>query len=173
MRKASAVAVICLSLAAGSGFWPADLRADHDPCPHLPGWIPDDLDRILEAHRNWMIELGFVKLGPDDPEPTEPPDPAVLCRADLRDAELASAYLVEVDFRKANLSGANLSGANMIAANLTGAILAGANLDDANLFLADLRNADLTGASLRDAHLVRTNLEGAKLDDADATGVTD
>lgn len=173
MRKACAIAAICLLLSAGSGFWSADLRADHDPCPHPPGWTPADLDRILEAHRNWMIELGFVNLGPDDPEPTEAPDPAVLCHADLRDADLSGAYLVEVDFREADLSGADLSGANMIASVLTGAILAGAKLDGANLFLADLRNADLTGASLRDAHLAKTKLDGAMLNDADMTGVTD
>jgi len=146
--------------------------ADHEHCPHEAGWVPQDLERILEAHRVWMINLGYIKLGDDEPWPETEPGPAVLCRADLRGADLSGAYLVEADFREADLSGANLSGANMIASTLIDASLVEANLNGVNLFKADLHGADLTRASLKDAHLLETVLTDAKLDDADLTDAT-
>ncbi len=88
---------------------------------------------------------------------------AYLARADLRNADLLRAFLVNADFRWANLAGAvligaNLSranfhmvdfeGANLIFASLTDANMFSANFTGADLFLADLKNADLGGANM-------------------------
>lgn len=170
MRTVRRLMAACLALVCAALIGSQALRADHDPCPHPVGWKPVDITKILEAHRAWMIQLGYIKLRDDDPFPEIPPDPAVLCRADLRGVDLSGAYLVEVDFSEADLTGANLENANMIAASLRNATLVEARLRGANLFMADLRNADLTRADLTDAHLVQTNLEGTIVTDADFTG---
>lgn len=84
--------------------------------------------------------------------------------ANLSDAQLERAVLLE-----AHLEGTNLSGANLQEAGLDGAHLERACLADANLCWADLVAADLTGADLSRAHLdsaLLTNalLAGANLD---------
>ncbi len=166
------ILLILVFLSAAGVAWQGNAQPLLEPCPHAHGWKPDDLAHILEAHRVWMIELGFVKLGPDDPEPTVAPDPATLCRADLRGADLTDAYLVEVDFREADLTGAILTDANMIASDLSDAVLVDANLDGTNLFLANLTGADLSRASAREAHFRNATLTGATWTGADLTDVT-
>ena len=69
-----------------------------------------------------------------------------LSYADLRGADLRSAYLSYADLR-----GADLRGADLRSAYLSGADLRGANLRSAYLSYADLRSADLSGANLRGA----------------------
>ncbi|WP_267345956.1 MULTISPECIES: pentapeptide repeat-containing protein [unclassified Gilliamella] len=92
-------------------------------------------------------------------------DCAYLVHADLRGADLSGAYLIDAYLRGADLRGADLSGAYLIDANLDSAYLGHANLRGAYLGHANLRGADLRGADLRDA-----NLRGANLDSADLRG---
>jgi hypothetical protein len=82
--------------------------------------------------------------------------------ADLRDANLAGAWLRLADMRGADLRDAQLQGADLFAAQLRGA-----DLRNASLIGADLSFAFLEGADLRGAHLEGANLRGAKLDGAD------
>ncbi len=86
---------------------------------------------------------------------------ANLRRADLRRADLTSAYLREADLTDANLEGADLYRA----------ILQWADLTDANLEGADLTDAHLTGADLTGAYLTGADLTGADLTDANLTNI--
>jgi kumamolisin len=86
----------------------------------------------------------------------------VLYRADLRYADLKSAFLpVSI------LTEARLNGADLLAADLRQSQFMGAHLEGADLAGADLRDANLSGADLSRANLIGTNLEGANLKDAD------
>jgi len=78
---------------------------------------------------------------------------AVKAGADLRGADLSSAYLNSADLTGADLRCANLRGADLNRADLSGANLRGANLTDADLDSADLRGANLTCANLNSAYL--------------------
>ena len=78
------------------------------------------------------------------------------CPPACSSANLAGAYLPEVDFRGANLANANLRGADLRQANLRGADLRG----------TDLRGADLGQASLEEANLHNTRIDNnTQLDD--------
>ena len=83
--------------------------------------------------------------------------------ADLRYADLQSAYLHRADLHGAYLHRADLSYANLHGADLRYAYLHDANLHDANLRGADLRYADLRDADLSYANLHGANLYGANL----------
>jgi hypothetical protein len=84
-----------------------------------------------------------------------------LIRADLREANLASA-----DLREAVLIWASLYGANLTHANMQGAVLFRANLRDANLIGANLQRAYLLKADFRNADLHQANFdEGTTLPD--------
>ena len=88
----------------------------------------EEIKKILENHKNWLDgNDGF--------------------RADLREANLWGANLLEADLR-------------------------GANLWRASLREADLREADLRGADLSEASLQGASLRGAKLQKADLWGAT-
>ena len=87
--------------------------------PPLREVSPEDLQRILEAHRKWVESEG--KEGQ---------------RADLSGGNLQGA----------TLRGANLQGAFLIGAKLQEANLFGAELQEADLGGAKLQEADLGGA---------------------------
>jgi hypothetical protein len=108
---------------------------------------------------------------------------AKLINANLLDADLGGANLINADLSYANLrdanlrawadlSGANLAWASLAGANLTGADLTEANLSGANLFKTDLSEAKLGGADFRNARLVDTDLTGADLTGCRVYGVS-
>jgi len=116
---------------------------------------PEELAKILEAHRKWVESEG--KEG----------ERANLYRANLQEANLYRANLQKADLYRANLQGAdlreaNLQGANLREANLQGADLREANLQKADLFAANLQRADLREADLQRAYLYWANLRGAR-----------
>ncbi len=93
---------------------------------------------------------------------------ANLQEVDLRDANLRDAKLSSTDLSSAYLRDANLSSAYLWSANLSSAYLWSANLSsaylrDADLSSAYLRDADLTDADLFGANLFGANLFGANL----------
>jgi Pentapeptide repeats (8 copies) len=129
---------------------------------------PEDLKKILEAHKEWVVS-GHAKGERADLSG------AYLSDADLSGADLRGAYLSDADLRGAYLSGADLRGAYLSGADLRGAYLSGADLRGAYLSDADLRgaylsDADLSGAYLSDADLRGADLSGAYLSDADLRG---
>ena len=122
-----------------------------------------DLDRILQAHAQWVKSEG--KGGKQ----------ADFYGANLSGANFSYANLSEAWFSYANLSGAyfpnaNLSGAKLMKANLSGAELFDANLSRARLSYANLSGARLIGANLRGTELDYADLRGAKLEATDLSG---
>ena len=103
----------------------------------------EELNEIIASHGRWLADKSRGER-------------AVLCGANLRDA---------------NLRDANLRCANLCGANLRGAVLCDANLCDAVLCGADLYGAVLCGANLRDANLRDADLSGANLRDADLPAI--
>ena len=100
----------------------------------------EDLQKVLEEHKEWIIDSSKGK------------------RANLRDANLErsdwrGAYLQGADLRGADLQGANLRGTNLERANLRGANLERADLRGAYLERANLERADLRGAYLKNTVL--------------------
>ena len=79
---------------------------------------PDELQGILDSHREWLTTEGGVK-----------------------------ANLSGADLSRADLSWANLSGADLSWANLSWADLSWANLSRADLSRANLSRANLSGAT--------------------------
>jgi uncharacterized protein YjbI with pentapeptide repeats len=105
--------------------------------------------------------------------------------ADLRDAHLDRASLIDASLQQANLSRAHLRGADLRDAHLdraylpdahlegawpVRAYLKGANLPDAHLEGAFLVDASLQQANLRDAHLKGADFTRAPLEGADFRG---
>ncbi len=105
--------------------------------PALREVSPEELEKILAAHRKWVESEG--KEGE---------------RAVLRGANLQEAILDGANLQGADLTEANLQGAYPIFANLQGAVLLWANLQEANLFEANLQGANLFEANLQGATLV-------------------
>ncbi|MGD0073226.1 MAG: pentapeptide repeat-containing protein [Candidatus Binataceae bacterium] len=87
---------------------------------------------------------------------------AHLERANLKDAHLEVAFLVEPDLGSASFARIKLKTLKGVAAQLEGGNLKGADLGGATLWGADLR-----GAKLLDAHLEGVHLEGADLSKAE------
>jgi hypothetical protein len=87
----------------------------------------EDLQRILDAHRKWL-------LGEEGGS-----------RANLRGANLRGADLSRADLRRADLSRADLRRADLSRADLRRADLSGANLSRADLRGATLRGTNLSG----------------------------
>jgi uncharacterized protein YjbI with pentapeptide repeats len=114
--------------------------------PELHDVSPEQLNKILDAHRTWLESDG--KEGQ---------------RADLSESKLAHVDLPGINLSMANLQGADFSEANLAGANLQEVILAGANLGKANIRGADLRRALLSKANLKRADLSGANLEEASL----------
>lgn len=92
---------------------------------------------------------------------------AILCKEDLRKANLLGAVLGEAD-----LSAANLSEANLIGANLTRANLSEADLWKADLSVAILMRTNLLRADLSEAVLIMSTFSGAILIEANLSGAT-
>ncbi len=111
---------------------------------------PDELQRILDEHREWVASDG--KEGE---------------RADLHWSDLEGAHLDGANLQGAVLIGANLQGAFLLRDNLQGAYLDGANLQGARLSFANLQGADLRGANFesRKAADRRREPQGAALSD--------
>lgn len=112
----------------------------------------------LEAAR--LLKLKEWGFGEDE----------TLVGADLKEAKLHEAKLVEV-----NLSQADLYHANFVEAHLEGARFIDAKLMHANLSGAHLQNADfggayLMGVELQGANLSYANFAGANLHGANLTG---
>jgi len=132
---------------------------------------PTDIQAILTVlgRRNREDERGVVDLRR-----------TVLAGAQLGNAHLANANLVEAHLEGAVLSRAHLEGANLFKAHLgkadlsdahlEGAMLREANLERAWLPAAHLEQADIRYAHLEDAHLRRAHLEGANLTRAHLDG---
>jgi uncharacterized protein YjbI with pentapeptide repeats len=72
---------------------------------------------------------------------------------EAKEYDLIDADLTRADLTRADLRGAVLRGADLIDANLRGAVLIDADLTRANLIGANLRGAVLTDANLRGANL--------------------
>lgn len=93
---------------------------------------------------------------------------AYLIKADLSGVVLHSSRLSGTDFQGANLSGAiawsaDLSDANLVNANFSGAYLPRANLSGTDLWGTDFSDADLENADLSGVDLSGANLFGAYL----------
>ena len=86
-------------------------------------------------------------------------------KRDIRQIDLAGAYL-----GVAKLAGANLAGANLFFTDFDAADLTGANLTRASFVGANLANTNLIGADLADARLISANLGGANLTEANLAG---
>lgn len=86
--------------------------------------------------------------------------------ADLQDADLWGANLVNADLWGANLQGADLSNADLRGVNLRGANVRGAKMRGADLRGSNLRASDFSGVDLRDAKLHNSNLSGITLRNA-------
>lgn len=93
---------------------------------------------------------------------------ACLEKADLRGAFLNEADLVQADLKGADLREAHLEGAYVVEAHLEGADLGAARLDGAYLGGAFLQGADLSGAHLEGTYLYKAHLDGATLEGAHA-----
>ena len=112
------------------------------------------LKEILDQHKIWIESNGVQGKCADL-------ENAYLCGANLINADLEGAILCIADLWGANLTGAKLTGANLYGASLRGANLTGANLTGANLTYVNLEYANLVGANLIGASLEGANLYGA------------
>ena len=112
------------------------------------------LKEILDQHKIWIESNGVQGKCADL-------ENAYLCGANLINADLEGAILCIANLQGANLNGAKLTGANLYGASLRGANLTGANLTGANLTYVNLEYANLVGANLIGASLEGANLYGA------------
>jgi uncharacterized protein YjbI with pentapeptide repeats/uncharacterized RDD family membrane protein YckC len=87
---------------------------------------------------------------------------ADLSGADLREANLADAFLSYAPLKGVNLMQATLNRANLFRAQLNTANLSSAQLLETNLTEANLEKASLTGADLTEAAFVGANLRQVK-----------
>ena len=141
-----------------------DWESGSGECPCEWRWRPTDeqLNQILLHHQvgldstRWM-EFSF-------------PERAVLCRANLANADLSGTNLTRANLSDAILQGADLSGATLTQTDLSGADLSGADMSDAELWRTDLRDAVIRSADLSDAILWRADLRRADLTSADLSG---
>ena len=120
---------------------------------------PDQLDRILTRHREWLVSDGVTG------------DPVNLDHARLSGLDLSRADLRRVSLCGADLTGAKLDAADLSCASLVGTDFNGASLRAVNLHGCDLDNANLRNTDLRDADLLETRgLSGGQLGGADVSG---
>lgn len=136
-----------------------------------------ELNKVLELHRKWLngephgarANLSLKDLRGANLRETNLYG-AILCGADLREANLRGSKL-----RDASLCGADLCGTDLREADLRGADLREVDFREANLYKADLRETNLCGVILRESYLYKAilykaNLCGADLHGADLRG---
>ena len=119
------------------------------------------IKEILEQHRLWLNGKGGKCADLEN---------AYLCGANLINADLEGAILYIANLQGANLNGAKLTGANLYGASLRGANLTGATLTGASLAYVNLEYANLEDVSFINAYLEGANLEGANLEGANLNG---
>ncbi len=124
--------------------------------PELHDITPEQLNKILDAHRAWLESDGKEGHRADL-------SVSKLARVDLPGTNLSMANLQGADLSEANLAGANLQEVTLAGANLGKANIRGANLQRALLSKANLKRADLSGANLEEASLGGENLQRACL----------
>jgi len=132
-----------------------------------------DLEEILREHREWIESQ--KKAGTQADLHDAKLDKANLVNVDLYASDMGGAKLNHAILSLANLSHSNLGDADLSAAHLDRANLTATRLDSANLSDADLRDTNLTGANLTSvnfthAKLIGTDLTDAKLDGANFDG---
>ncbi len=138
--------------------------------PFLREVPPEELEKILEAHRKW-VESKKTEGNKADLHNANLKG-AKLQGAVLKEADLSGATLEDADLSNANLDGADLRGGHFYKTNLQGAHLKGAMLEEADLAAAALREADLQNADLKSSksllagQLAGANVSGAKLPEA-------
>jgi hypothetical protein len=88
---------------------------------------------------------------------------APLCGENLNDYNMCNANLIQADLRDAELINTNFHEANLGGAKLNRAKLIGANFCRTDLYETDLSEANLTGANLQGTQLARTNFRDARL----------
>lgn len=163
----------------------------------LKTWSADHLMRYKlvwtgkrYACRNGLGEEGHNKITVKELKTSRQGECGDLKEADLRGSHLSfanlrganletawfhGAYLVRAEMEGAVLKGAFLPGARMAMANLRGSVLEsahleGAHLAAANLLLGEMKGANLSAASLVAGQLSGANLTSAVLDGADLRG---
>jgi uncharacterized protein YjbI with pentapeptide repeats len=145
---------------------------------HLEGAVLDNADlrgADLTGAQLQRASLRFAQLQGQFPEAATQGAPIGLTGANLMEAQLQGAYLMNAELREANLNFANLMGAFLWGAQLQGASLFWANLNGAdlwgaNLQAARLQGAHLAGADLTDSVLWQTDFQDATLTLADLRG---
>ncbi len=108
----------------------------------------EDLQHILERHKEWIGSLDSSQAGGES--------------ADLSETDLDGVNLHGTNLNKANLQGAHLRGADLRAADLRESNLKDANLLRTRLEEADLRNTDLSEVGF----LVNKQMAGADISGA-------
>ena len=116
------------------------LESGDDPCVNETAFTLSvgELDAALAEHARWLADPTSGKR-------------AMLCRVQLRGANLQGRDLRRADLRFSGLSGADLADAKLDAArlqyaDLASAKLTGASLNETNLYKAVLNDGDLTSA---------------------------
>jgi uncharacterized protein YjbI with pentapeptide repeats len=102
---------------------------------------------------------------------------ANLCNADLRwatlvEADLGGADLTNADLQKADLFDANLGYARLAGARFSGSSLVRANFSNTLIEDTDFSEVELTGARLNEAKLVRVKLRAVDMDETELYGVS-
>jgi uncharacterized protein YjbI with pentapeptide repeats len=131
----------------------------------------------LQGANLWGADLHFHEYSSPDGEDitmenfrrTSPG--ADLSEANLHEALLSEANLINANFSGADLSNAYLKRAVLLNAQLVDANLSGADLSHTDLSLANLSQADLTGGNLCNSHMVETNINHAKISGSSVYGV--
>ncbi len=96
----------------------------------------------------------------------EEPDRTFLASTDLREINLNSTWLYQIDMRRAILTDSNLTNTNLSEAALDGAVLIEADLSDSTLMSTRFIETDLTKANFANATLIQADFSRAILDQA-------
>lgn len=102
----------------------------------------------------------------------EEPDRTFLASTDLREINLNSTWLYQIDMRRAILTNSNLKNTNFSEAMLDGTVLIRADLSEATLIDTNLTGADLTEANFTNANLIQADLSEAVLEQTTFTGAS-
>jgi uncharacterized protein YjbI with pentapeptide repeats len=121
-----------------------------------------------QAKGNWSIKNVFASsLGNTIFEGTKLDGGRIWCcnleRANLRNADFTSAWVLGNNLDSANFEGANLNNVKLIGCNLDHADFTGADLHDSVIIGVNFDRGDYRGADLSGRTLIGLNLEGQKL----------